>query len=115
MRAGGGVAPPCRAVPHRARGGLRLSGGGQGPAGPPPLRMVIEVGLRGAFLLARGRADGLLLIETSMAGLARSFWAAAICLPAFLALRLLAWAETGGPPAGLGIALAAELIGFACA
>lgn len=77
--------------------------------------MAIEAGLRGAFLLARGHADGLLLIEATAAGLARSFWAAAICLPAFLALRFLAWAEVGAPSAGLGVALAAELIGYVCA
>jgi hypothetical protein len=76
---------------------------------------VIEAGLRGAFLLARGRVDGLLLIESSASGVARSFWAAALCLPAFLALRLLAWAGTGGPEAGVARGLAAELIGYAIA
>jgi hypothetical protein len=75
---------------------------------------VIEAGLRGALLLARGRPDGLLLIDTSLAGAARSFWAAAVCLPGFLALRLLAWAETGGPGSGVGHGLAAELLGYAC-
>jgi hypothetical protein len=77
--------------------------------------VVIEAGLRGAFLLARGQPHGLMLIEDTPAGLARSFWAAAICLPGFLALRFLAWAETGGPPAGVAMGLAAELIGFVCA
>jgi hypothetical protein len=75
---------------------------------------VIEAGLRGAFLLARGRTDGLLLIDTSPAGAALSFWAAALCLPGFLALRLLAWAETGGPSLGIGRGLTAELLGYAC-
>ena len=58
--------------------------------------------LHGAFLLARGRADGLLLIaappEAEMAVAARSFWAIAVCLPAFLCLHLLDWAEEGLPP-----------------
>jgi hypothetical protein len=59
--------------------------------------------LHGAFLLARGRPDGLLLIaappETEMAVAARSFWAVALCLPAFLCLHLLDWATGTVPPA----------------
>ena len=55
--------------------------------------------LHGAFLLARGRPDGLLLIvappEAEMAVAARSFWAIALCLPAFLCLHLLDWADDG--------------------
>ena len=82
---------------------------------PPPLRLVVQAGLRGAFMLARGQAHGLMLVEESPQGAARSFWAAAICLPGFLALRLLAW-SAGGPPArGVGFALAAELVGYAIA
>jgi hypothetical protein len=50
----------------------------------------VTSGLHGALLLARGRADGLRYVEDDMAGAARSFWAAAICIPAFLCLRLLA-------------------------
>jgi hypothetical protein len=59
--------------------------------------------LHGAFLLARGRADGLRLIaappETEMAVAGHSFWAIAVCLPAFLCLHLLDWADEGVPPA----------------
>lgn len=73
---------------------------------------MIAAGLQGAFRLARGRADGLALVETSAAGALRSFWAAAICLPAFLAVRLLAWAQTGGPAGGVGRGLTAELLGY---
>ncbi len=76
--------------------------------------MVIEAGLRGAFMLARGRPEGLMLVEESPAGAARSFWAAAICLPGFLALRFLSWAATGGPSPGMGRGLTAELLGYAC-
>ena len=76
---------------------------------------MIEAGLRGALLLARGRPDGLLLMEDSAAGVARSFWAAVLCLPGFFALRLLAWSETGGPAFGVGHGLVAELLGFGCA
>jgi hypothetical protein len=73
---------------------------------------VIQAGLRGAFLLARAHPAGLLLIEDTPAGAWRSFWAAALCLPAFLTLRLLAWASTGGPPRGAVFGLAAEFVGY---
>ena len=77
--------------------------------------MVIEAGLRGAMILARGQAHGLMLIEATPAGAARSFWAAAICLPAFLAMRLLAWTEESGPGADPAFSMLVELIGYACA
>ena len=54
-------------------------------------------GLQGALLLARGRSDGVRYVEDDIAGAARSFWAAAICLPAFVCLRLLAWTSEGMP------------------
>jgi hypothetical protein len=52
-------------------------------------------------------------MEATPDGALRSFWAAAICLPAFLALRMLAWAGTGEPEE-VARSLAAELIGYAC-
>ena len=55
-------------------------------------------GLQAALLLARGRPEGLRFVSADMAGAARSFWAAAVCLPAFICLRLLAWTESGLPP-----------------
>jgi hypothetical protein len=70
---------------------------------------VIEAGLRGAFMLARGQAHGAMLIEDTPEGAARSFWAAAICLPGLLALLLLDWAEEP-PAAEIGYALLAHLI-----
>ncbi|MEO9189961.1 MAG: hypothetical protein ABI224_08150 [Acetobacteraceae bacterium] len=68
-------------------------------------------GLSGAFMLARGRADGFARVQTDMAGAARSFWAAAIAVPALLAMRLIDWAVQGIPPAP-GHALALELLVF---
>ena len=68
-------------------------------------------GLQAAMLLARGRAEGLAYVESGMAGAARSFWAAAICLPAFVSLRLLDWADSGGPRDS-GHAFTAELLGY---
>ena len=80
------------------------------------MQAAVAAGLRGGFRLGRGDASGLGLIDATPEGALRSFWAAAICLPAFLALRLLSWSTTGGP-AGGGVArrLAAELIGYAAA
>ena len=68
-------------------------------------------GMQAALLLARGRTDGLRLIDDDMAGAARSFWAAAICLPAFVCLRLLAWTN-GGVPAHAAHLLALDLLMF---
>ena len=75
---------------------------------------MIAAGLRGAIRLAQGKADGLLLVESSAEGVVRSFWAAALCLPGFLALKLLSWAAEP-PAAGFGRGLAAELIGYVVA
>jgi len=75
----------------------------------------MAAGLRGAFRLAQGQADGLLLIEASPAAVAASFWAAALCLPGFLALKLLGWADQGEPAAGIFRATAAELTGYTIA
>jgi hypothetical protein len=58
----------------------------------------VSSGLHAAWLLARGRAEGVQYVEADMGGAARSFWAAAICLPAFVCLRLLAWTSGGMPP-----------------
>jgi hypothetical protein len=58
----------------------------------------ISSGLHGALMLARGRAEGLRYVEEDMAGAARSFSAMAICIPAFVCLRLIAWGEPGLAP-----------------
>jgi len=73
---------------------------------------VIEAGLRGAFMLARGQAQGAMLIEDTPEGAARSFWAAAICLPGFLALVLLDWADQP-PAADIGYALLVQVVAHA--
>ncbi|CAH2600037.1 conserved membrane protein of unknown function [Rhodovastum atsumiense] len=73
--------------------------------------------LHGALLLARGRAEGLQLIaappEDEMTVAARSFWAAVLCLPAFLCLHLLDWAQGRVPmPDQPGQALVLDLLGY---
>ena len=52
-------------------------------------------GLRGAALLARGRAEGLLCFPTTMDDAARSFVAVAVSVPVIVGIRLIAWAEAG--------------------
>ena len=71
----------------------------------------VASGMQAAFLLARGRSDGLRHVEADNAGAARSFWAGALCLPAFICLRLLAWTE-GGVPAHAAHTLALDLLSF---
>ena len=76
-------------------------------------------GLHAALLLARGRADGLLLLaapeDEARVTAARSFWAVALCLPAFIALHLLDWAQYGPPPnpeRGFALDLMGYVIGW---
>jgi hypothetical protein len=49
----------------------------------------IASGMHAAFLLARGRPEGLHYADSDLAGATRSFWAIAVALPAFICLRLL--------------------------
>jgi hypothetical protein len=70
-------------------------------------------GLRGALLLARGRPEGLRAMPTDLAGAERSFLAAAIGLPIYLAL--LASSAAQGGPALTGPVLALQLLGYVVA
>ena len=75
---------------------------------------MVAAGVLGAFVLGRGNPRGLALMEATPAGAWRSFLAALICLPAFLALRIFGWgAEV--PAGGLARAFTAELIGYVIA
>jgi hypothetical protein len=78
------------------------------PLNPPS----IINGLAAAWLFARGRAAGLLLIPPGMESARHSFLAAFICLPLFVVLRLIAWWVQGAPPSGVAVALAGELVGY---
>ncbi len=73
---------------------------------------MIAAGLHGALLLARGRADGIRHVDAGRRGAIRSFWAAALCLPAFLFLRVLDWSADGVPRLP-GHAVAVELLSYA--
>lgn len=72
-------------------------------------------GLQAAFLLARGRTDGLRYLEPDQAGAARSFLALPLTLPAVVCLQLIQWLPSGVPPqAGhmLGLDLMAFIVGW---
>lgn len=64
-------------------------------------------GFRGALMLARGRAEGIMFMPLTPEAAGRSYWAAALCLPLFLMIRLLSGTV---PPTARGIS--AEIIGF---
>ncbi|WP_144183780.1 YIP1 family protein [Elioraea rosea] len=77
------------------------------PAPSPRLRR-IAAGVWGGFMLARGREDGMAVVDTSPEGAWASFAAMWICAPAFLALHLLV-----GQEGGLGLrAFAAQAVGY---
>lgn len=57
---------------------------------PPPIGTLngIRSGIAGAILLAKGRPEGIQQIAADPDATRTSFWAAAICLPAMLVLRM---------------------------
>ncbi len=73
----------------------------------------LAAGVQAALLLARGQPAGLGLLATeeepALATAARSFWAALLCLPAFVCLQLIDIAQNAAPPH----AFAVEAHGFA--
>ncbi len=71
----------------------------------------VAPGLQAALLLAGGRTEGLRHVDDDMASAARSFWAMAICLPAFVCLRVLAWTAGGMPPHAAHV-FAMDLVSF---
>ncbi|MCU0985877.1 MAG: hypothetical protein MUC89_13195 [Acetobacteraceae bacterium] len=76
---------------------------------PSPRLARIAGGVAGGFMLARGRADGMALIDTSPAGAWASFAAAWLCLPGYVALRLMSETAAVADPLRL---MAAEAIGY---
>jgi hypothetical protein len=72
--------------------------------------------LHAALLLARGRADGLRVLasrdEPTTATALRSFWAVALCLPAFVCLQLIDLAVEPRLPPHAAHGLALQLFGY---
>ncbi len=77
-------------------------------------RLEAALGLQGAFRLAGGNGDGLSLLPTQPDAVWRSCAAALICWPAYMALRLMAYAETTSE-VGLGALVAIETSSFVAA
>ena len=76
----------------------------------------VATGLQAALLLARGRPDGLTLLATeqepALATAARSFWAAALCLPAFVCLQLIDIAQEPRLPPYAAHGFALQLLSY---
>jgi hypothetical protein len=75
----------------------------------------VASGIQGALLLARGRPEGVQLVDTDRTAAIRSFWAIPLCLPAVVCLKLLDWLATGIParaPLALGRYLLLFLVGW---
>jgi hypothetical protein len=71
----------------------------------------VTSGLSAALRLARGRADGIVMVPGDRATIARSFWSIAFCLPAVLCRLLMSWSDTGIPSDAVHLA-GRELIVF---
>lgn len=76
---------------------------------------MVVTGLQAALMLARGRPDGLGLLDqkssVAMRAAAGSFWAIAFALPGFVALHVMDWVISG-EPSGVGRGFAHDLLGF---
>jgi hypothetical protein len=71
----------------------------------------VTLGLFAALRLARGRADGVVLVPGDRKTIIRSFWSIALCLPSVIGRLLISWADTG-IPAGAAHLAAREVIVF---
>ena len=75
----------------------------------------VSAGMQGALLLARGRREGVGLVDTDGTAVIRSFWAIPLCLPAVVCIKLLEWVAGGmpaNPPLSLGRYLLLFLVGW---
>ncbi|PPQ34357.1 hypothetical protein [Rhodopila globiformis] len=57
----------------------------------------VTSGLFAALRLARGRADGVVLVPGDRATVIRSFWSIPLSLPAVIARVVMSWADSGVP------------------
>lgn len=72
-------------------------------------------GMRAAFMMARGRSDGLEYVtappEATMRLAASSFWALPVALPGFVILQVMDW-TISGKTTGISLSFAQNLLGF---
>ena len=71
----------------------------------------VTLGLNAALRLARGRADGVVLLPDDRKTVVRSFWSIALCLPSVVCRLLMSWLDTG-VPADAAHVLGREIIVF---
>jgi hypothetical protein len=71
----------------------------------------VSLGLHAALRLARGRADGVVLVPDDRKTIVRSFWSIALCLPSVIGRLLMSWTDTGIPADAAHLA-AREVIVF---
>ncbi len=71
----------------------------------------VTSGLFAALRLARGRADGVVLVPGDQKTITRSFWSIALCLPSVICRLLMSWADTGIPADAVHL-VAREVIVF---
>lgn len=57
----------------------------------------VTLGLNAALRLARGQADGAILVQGDRRTIVRSFWSIALCLPTVLGRLLMSWSTSGLP------------------
>jgi hypothetical protein len=71
----------------------------------------VSAGLNAALRLARGRADGALLLTGDRQTIVRSFWSIALCVPSVICRLLMSWGQDGVPTDAAHLA-AREVIVF---
>ncbi len=57
----------------------------------------VSSGLHAAFLLARGRSEGMRYVQADVDGVHCSFWALAVSAPAIVCLQLIVWVQETVP------------------
>jgi hypothetical protein len=57
----------------------------------------VTSGLHAALRLARGRADGVVLVSGDRNTIIHSFWSIALCIPSVICRLLMSWAVSGLP------------------
>lgn len=75
------------------------------------LANTVSSGLQAAFLLARGRSEGLHYVQADVDSVRRSFWALAVSAPAIVCLQLIEWLQHT-VPTNAGQVLALEMMSY---
>jgi hypothetical protein len=71
----------------------------------------VSSGLHAAFLLARGRSEGMRYVQSDVDSVQRSFWAMAVSAPAIICLQLIVWLQDT-VPANAGHVLALDMMSY---